>query len=657
MVKISLCCICGQEESHAIRFLDSFAEAFDELCLVRAVGNQPHDRTVAICKEWCEKHGKGFKFQEYINAGGFVGHDAPVEDHRPETWKHVDDFGAARNVAWKLASHPWQMWADFDDVLTSGSAANIRTCAESGRHDIFCFNYSLATSQQHNFRERLFRTGFAEWKNPVHETCWHGDKPAMIAHEKDVVFSHEPQADKVRDPMRNWRIASYQLRHLNAYAHTLHQEAYYRWCEGKRPEDAEAATKWAEIAQHVDTPSELRMEILLNQADIAGDKDPDLAIELCWHAVRLAPHRRDPWGALCEYELRAKDPRRASIMADIMGMFKKPPESGFPSSDKYFSWQGLNLQCRAIRACANHYRDRGDMQKAEVVEARAINLEKAAHDRFGNKFSVLHATRGRPQQALITRHRLLASAVEPMAVEYIFAVDEDDKESMEVLRDYKHVIVREPCGCVKAWNAAAAASTGHVLVQMSDDWMPCVQWDGLMWLMLGDAALERLGRRSDAPYEGISIGRANAIQSVPLVLAINDGHRADSLLCMAILTRVRYEAQFEPYTEKELSLIPTFVATGKKISLGIGPYLFHPDYFGVFSDTEFSFRAYRDGVVVEAKHINFRHEHPMFAGKPFEEWDHTHQRQNAPERYAEGEAIFKRRNPDAKLETAVLQCL
>ena len=51
-----------------------------------------------------------------------------------------------------------------------------------------------------------------------------------------------------------------------------------------------------------------------------------------------------------------------------------------------------------------------------------------------------------------------------------------------------------------------------------------------------------------------------------------------------------------------------------------------------------------DGVVVEARHLTFVHKHPVFDGKPVEEWDETHKRQNAPERYAEGEAIFRRRN-------------
>jgi hypothetical protein len=90
---------------------------------------------------------------------------------------------------------------------------------------------------------------------------------------------------------------------------------------------------------------------------------------------------------------------------------------------------------------------------------------------------------------------------------------------------------------------------------------------------------------------------------------------------MAILTRARYEQQ---------------------------GHLFAPAYFGVFSDDEFTFRAYRDGVVREARDLPFRHHHPIFAGKPASEWDATHRAQNAPARYREGREVFIRRNPDAE---------
>ncbi len=103
------------------------------------------------------------------------------------------------------------------------------------------------------------------------------------------------------------------------------------------------------------------------------------------------------------------------------------------------------------------------------------------------------------------------------------------------------------------------------------------------------------------------------------MLAIHDGHRNDALLCMAIMTRARYEQQ--------------------------GREMFSSEYFGVFSDNELTVRAYDDCVVVQARHIVLEHKHPLFDGKPLEQWHETTQRQNAPERYREGLEIYNRRNP------------
>jgi hypothetical protein len=46
-------------------------------------------------------------------------------------------------------------------------------------------------------------------------------------------------------------------------------------------------------------------------------------------------------------------------------------------------------------------------------------------------------------------------------------------------------------------------------------------------------------------------------------------------------------------------------------------HMFHPDYQesdGIYSDNEFTERAYAEQAVVEARHIQFKHENPMFAG-------------------------------------------
>jgi len=99
----------------------------------------------------------------------------------------------------------------------------------------------------------------------------------------------------------------------------------------------------------------------------------------------------------------------------------------------------------------------------------------------------------------------------------------------------------------------------------------------------------------------------------------SDGHRDDELLCMAILTRARLRQQ---------------------------QTLFHPGYTGLYSDDEFSFRAYQDGVVIDARDLVLTHDHPNY--NTAQSMDETYLRQNDPERERAGRRLFLERNPRAK---------
>jgi hypothetical protein len=98
----------------------------------------------------------------------------------------------------------------------------------------------------------------------------------------------------------------------------------------------------------------------------------------------------------------------------------------------------------------------------------------------------------------------------------------------------------------------------------------------------------------------------------PAVLQVSDGHRTDDLMCMAILTRARYLDQ---------------------------RYLFHPDFFSMYSDNWFSECAHRDGVVIDARDLVFEHLHPAF-GKG--EMDEVYKRSNDFGNYVNGQCLFNR---------------
>lgn len=216
------------------------------------------------------------------------------------------------------------------------------------------------------------------------------------------------------------------------------------------------------------------------------------------------------------------------------------------------------------------------------------------------KISLLHATRGRHQQAILCRDLWLQAADDPAAIEHIFGIDDDDVENLTNINSNR-VIVPRGKGCVAAWNACAAACSGEILVQLSDDWVPLPSWDTLL---LNE-------------FKG-EVGEC--------VLRISDGHRKDDLLCMAILNRKRYDKQ---------------------------GFLFHPKFLSVFSDDYFTWCAKKDNVLKDASHIVFEHQHPVF-GKA--QMDRTYSESNSQDRFIQGHMLFNEltRPDNAKICLAMI---
>ena len=145
-----------------------------------------------------------------------------------------------------------------------------------------------------------------------------------------------------------------------------------------------------------------------------------------------------------------------------------------------------------------------------------------------------------------------------------------------------------------AWNLGARKATGDLLIQLSDDWLPPLGWD------------EKL----------LALVEGKDLAAEQVVIAVNDGHRKDDLLCMAILSRARWAAQGD---------------------------MFFAGYESVFSDNEFSLRAFNDKIVIDARdRITFVHSHPVFRGG---ELDDTYRHNNRSDRYERGQKLFKERNP------------
>ena len=562
-MRLSLCVICGNEEAIVERFLDSFAPAFDELSLVRAVGTATPDATENRARAWCEKAGKAFVFSEYRND--------------PETnFAHVDNFAAARNASFAQATGDWLVWADCDDMLSEPEKLRgVLSSPDVGA--LVRFPYDVIGTNKQPMRERAikretFHAG-NRWVFAVHENLRVAPGTA-VSDAPLPLWVHQPKVVGQANRKRNKSILSRALGGTSANYFYLHQEWF---CEGNKHN----AEKFGRLALGFpDLELSFRYETNLNLCRLAADTDDALQYALAAHAV--FPWCREAFALLTLTMIDRKDYDRALFFAQRMDATPLPTPDRLPwtHEPKWYGWAATDLLARCLR-----------------LNGRPDDA-KATQRRDGKPLvSLIHATRGRPTQAAQARNNWLNLAANAARVQHVFCVDADDADSVRLARQYEHV-VSDGKSCVAAWNLGAAYSSGDLIVQLSDDWVPVPGWDAKL-----AAAIERAGKTPKDRF----------------VVAVGDGTRTDDLLCMAICSRARWRAQ--------------------------GRQLFSPEYESVYSDNEFAHRAWRDDVVIDAREeIVFEHLHPAFGKAAMDE---TYAHNNKRERYERGEATFKRRNPDA----------
>lgn len=107
-----------------------------------------------------------------------------------------DDFSAARNYSFSLASGDYVMWLDADDIIEEQSAQLIKELVSAGGFDVAMLKY--VSGNLTYYRERILRRAMDfVWKGAVHEVIAPRGKviysPARIVHDKK----------KLGDPLRN----------------------------------------------------------------------------------------------------------------------------------------------------------------------------------------------------------------------------------------------------------------------------------------------------------------------------------------------------------------------------------------------------------------------------------------------------------------------
>ena len=84
------------------------------------------------------------------------------------SYEWQNDFSAARNYSFSLASCEYAMWLDADDVICEKDAGEIRAIAERGGFDVAMLRYISGPLLY--YRERIVRCGAGfVWQGIVHE--------------------------------------------------------------------------------------------------------------------------------------------------------------------------------------------------------------------------------------------------------------------------------------------------------------------------------------------------------------------------------------------------------------------------------------------------------------------------------------------------------
>lgn len=215
-------------------------------------------------------------------------------------------------------------------------------------------------------------------------------------------------------------------------------------------------------------------------------------------------------------------------------------------------------------------------------------------------FSICHATARLPEGWPASHDSWMANADDKARVEYILALHTDDYEKVISLTSRPIVTIQDQCYCsVDNWNAAAQASTGHIIILNADDFFPPAHWDTKLL-----ETLRMLGYGLDDEFAiHVSTGNPDLVWD-------------RRLMALGIISRKLYERW---------------------------GYALYPEYESMDSDVDMTEHAYQDGVVIQAFDLTFEHRHPAF-GKAAE--DDIYRHQNRPEAYKLGHEVLERRRKD-----------
>ena len=448
----------------------------------------------------------------------------------------VDNFAYARNYAESLATQDWILWLDTDDILTSPGL--IRKLLGWGK--VFSFGYDYGNGQTFQ-RDRVWlRSAKGYWINQ------YGKMHEKRAFEKDIVRFESDL------PL---------VRHIPAH----------------RPDRDSRSTDNGTIRN-----------------DLSRATDTELFFD-AWK--RRIP---DYTNRVMHRMINAKcDPRAICALAmtvgndEVLDHYDYRVQAEMIRYARETSWWGKYKRGRNLKRLIKTEQPKAPLYfSTELWSWGLRDILPGSGKRLRNpKITVIHATRGRPWEAVLNRQRWLNYAKHPETIDYVFALDSDDTESIQTL-GHLPCVIRPNKNVIEAWNSVKPR--GKWVIANADDISPPLYWD-----------------------EKISPHTTDKKR----LIATSDG-------CG------------EPVPKSFLHLFIGSYALWK--SRG---YVYNPDYTGVYADNEELLRAIHGGYLVSRyKELTFQHLNPHHDPALAEAADEVSGRINNPDEYGRNKLTFIRRN-------------
>ena len=454
---VSIALIAGSGEGAILRrLIESARGLWDEVVVVAATGSQPHQDLEAALQE---ATGGACKFAIYKNA--------------PENadWPHIDNFAAARNQAFDLASGKFVLWADCDDIFEPGQAALHRAqieARETGQEkwDLLVTLYDVQNSgMRNNKRERIFRRMedgklSAYWERQIHERVKPRDG-VQVGVAEHLKILHAPHGPKVSSAERNKRIIASRLQGIGMEWYYLAQEYFLK------NQYQEAIGPCLLALEHADVGATEKYQLHVQASMMLAERSKRL--DHIGKAITLSPMRREAHGLLATDRMDHGDFTTAyHILKQVDAM---PTTQDWNQENRWYKHLPRQLMAQCLRALGQH--------------EQAQQLVRDGFRGAWGRITVIHA--GEPDDCLRSMALYTDTADASNGVQHLLMTKKGHK-----IADRLHI--------VQTAQEAIASALGDVIlmVKAKDAVLPGLRWDAAL---LGEGRIPPGAEQIPSPVE------------------------------------------------------------------------------------------------------------------------------------------------------------